>query len=406
MWGVRTRVTIAMGHGTRLAVMALALVAAACGTPERTETEPPEAPLDVGAIVAEMSSIAESLEAGGLVAAGSAAVLSSRVVAPVLEVRVRAGDRVRTGDVLVVLDDRDLGAQWRQAVAAVAAAEQGLGAARTELRATEAEATLAASWHARIVQLHEKDAATPQELDEARARLSGATARTEGARARIELATAQVEAARAAAETADTVRSFAVIRAPFDGVVTERPIDPGSLASPGIPLLRLDAAGVRTVEAQVDEARIPYVRPGDRVDVLFDGDADRGGTRTAAGTVREIGVVDADRRTFTVTVALPAGETPRTGTFARIRFPGPTRQALVIPAAAVRRQGQTATVFVVQDGVARLRLLQTGADAGEGVEVLAGLDAGERVVVGPPPELADGRRVSSGAQAGAPERAP
>jgi RND family efflux transporter MFP subunit len=390
----------------RFVVAALVLVPVACGTAERTESDEPEPALDVRTTAASMMPIAESIEAGGLVAAGLMAVLSSRVVAPIMEVRARAGSRVRSGDVLVVLDDRDLRAQARQARAAVTAAEQALGAARTEIRALDAEAALAVSWHARIVQLSEKNAATPQELDEARARLSSATATAEGARARIEYASAQIEAARASAETAEVVQSFALIRAPFDGVVTERLSDPGSLASPGAPLLRLDAAGVRTVEAQVDEARIPYVRAGDRVEVLFDAGPDPGAPRVAAGTVREIGVVSADRRAFTVTVLLAPGETARTGTFARIRFQGPSRQALVVPATAVRRQGQAATVFVVQEGVARLRLLQTGAETGEHVEVLAGLDAGEAVVDSPPPALVDGRRVSAASVAPVPVGAP
>jgi hypothetical protein len=94
-----------------------------------------------------------------------------------------------------------------------------------------------------------------------------------------------------------------------------------------------------------------------------------------------------------VEASLPNDDTLRTGTFARVRFRGSSREALVIPATTIRHQGQLSTVFVVEGGVARLRLLQTGYEGAEGVEVLAGLNRGEVIVNAPPPELTDARRI-------------
>jgi RND family efflux transporter MFP subunit len=174
--------------------------------------------------------------------------------------------------------------------------------------------------------------------------------------------------------------------------VTERLTDPGNLASPGMPLLRLDSTGAPHVDVRVDEARVRYVHDGDRVEVRFDGGA--GSSNVVDGTVTEIArAVTADERTFMVEVSLPSDNMPRTGTFARVRFRGASREALVVPATTIRRQGQLSTVFVVADGVARLRLLQTGYEGADGVEILAGLNRGEVIVNAPPPELTDGRRV-------------
>ena len=199
-------------------------------------------------------------------------------------------------------------------------------------------------------------------------------------------------AARAAADAATTTQSFGLVKAPFDGLVTERLTDPGNLASPGMPLLRLDSAGASHVEVRVDEARERYVREGDRVEVRFGEVA--GTSRTVDGVVTEIArAVSADDRAFMVKVSL-AGDSPtKTGTFARVRFRGASREALVVPSSTIRRQGQLSTVFVIEEGVARLRLLQTGHEGAEGVEVLAGLERGEVVVNAPPPGLTDGRRV-------------
>jgi multidrug efflux pump subunit AcrA (membrane-fusion protein) len=370
----------------------LAAASAACGGSHSEPNESAAAPVAVRTVAASVGDVRERLEAGGVVAAGTSAVVTSRVMAPVVELRVRAGDRVRTGQVLVVLDDRTLAAETRRAAAALSAADQALAAAQAERAAAAADEKLAAAWHARIVALHGRNAATPQELDEAEARRAGAAARAAGAQARIEQATAQIGAARASSESAATTHGYTAIRAPFGGLITETMTDPGNLATPGAPLVRLESGGARQVEVRIDESRAAYLQPGQDAEVLFEsGDS-------VTGTVAEVArTIAAGERAFLVTVTLPGERDLRSGTFARVRFAGATRAALLVPVSALRRQGQIATVFVVENDVARLRLVQTGLEGDDGVEVLAGLEAGETVVVDPPAELADGRRVSAAA---------
>ena len=381
-------------HGRVLAVALTAAAAAApaCSEPKTAAEAAP--PLAVHAGSARSVVTAERLQAGGVVSANETATLSSRVMAPVTAVRVNAGERVRAGQVLVVLDGRDLAAQASQAAAATTAADQGLAVARAELQAAQSEQTLAAAWHTRISSLHCRNSATTQELEEAQARLAGATARVEGARARIEQATSAASASRSGMEAATTVRGFATIVAPFNGIVTERFVDPGSLASPGMPLLRLDADGAPKVIVTVDENRTAHLEPGAEVDVTL-GRETGGPAGAVKGTVTRIAQqVESGSRAFSVDVTLPPGVTATSGSFARVSFAGPPRPALVIPLAAVVRRGQVTSTFVVDGDVARLRLLHTGDVLGDGLEVLAGLDSGERVILSPPPALTDGRRVT------------
>jgi RND family efflux transporter MFP subunit len=375
-----------------VALLAAAATVPACSEPKTAAEAAP--PLAVQAGSARSVMTAEQLQAGGVVSAHETATLSSRVMAPITAVRVTAGERVRAGQVLVVLDGRDLAAQATQAAAVTSAAEQGLAVARAELQAAQSKQTLAAAWHTRISSLHGRNSATTQELEEAQARLAGATARVEGARARIEQATSAAGATRAGMEAATTIRGFATIVAPFNGIVTERLVDPGSLASPGVPLLRLDADGARKVIVMVDENRTAYLEPGAEVDVTLGRDS--GGLDGAAkGTVTRIArQVESGSRAFSVEVTLPKDVTATSGSFARVTFAGLPRRALVIPLAAVVRRGQLASTFVIDGDVARLRLLHTGEALAEGLEVLAGLDSGERVVLSPPPALTDGRRVT------------
>jgi RND family efflux transporter MFP subunit len=300
---------------------------------------------------------------------------------------------------VVTLDARDVTEHTSQARASAVAAEKALAQARTAQSAADAEHRLAAAWQKRIAALHARNSATDQERDEAEAHLSAAAARVSGAQAGIEGAEAHLLSARAAAGVAAATESFTAIRAPFDGVVTERLIDPGNLAAPGVLLLRIESDGARQVAVRVDEARVAYVHSGDRVRVLIDTfDEHRAGDTGVEGIVAEVArAVGVDQRAFTVKVTVPSTVTTRSGSFARVVFRGAPGRALMVPANAIQRYGQVSSVYVVQDGVARLRLIQVGAASSEGVEVLAGLDAGESVVTSPLTQLVDGVTVAIGA---------
>jgi len=375
------------------AAVLLTLTLAACGKAPAEQTTTSAAPISVTAVRVAAVSVAERLEAGGVVAASTSATIASRITAPVVAVRARAGTRVRAGDVVIELDDRSSAARAREAEASVDAAEQALRGARSELAATAAEQTLATAYRDRIAALHASRAATTQELDEATARMATVTARHDGAEARIAQATAQLGAARAAVDEAVTARSFATIRSPFDGVVTDTMTDPGNLATPGAPLARIDASGGRRVDVKVDAARAGFLHVGDRVEVVVDAAPQ---PRALDGVITEMSRAVAADQVFTVKVSIPAAGEAASGTFARLRFSGASRRTLTVPAGAIRRSGQVVTVFVIDGGLARLRLVTVGDTSADGVEIRSGLDAGETVVVDPPPALVDGARVTVG----------
>jgi RND family efflux transporter MFP subunit len=370
----------------------------ACGG-EHARPETASDRVDVTVVPVTTSDTAERLEAGGVVAARETALVSSRIVATIVSVRVTAGDRVRAGDVLVTLDARDVLEQTHQMRATALAAEKSLTRARAEQSVAEAEHRLAGAWHKRIAALHARNSATDQERDEADARLTAAGARVAGAQAAIEVAEANLVSARFAVGAAMATESYTGVRAPFDGLVTERLTDPGNLAAPGAPLLRIESDGVRQVVIRVDEARAAYVHPGDRVDIEIDETgASTSNGKTLQGVVAEVArAVGADQRAFTVKVTVPHAVTARSGTFARVIFRGAPRRALLVPTHAIQRYGQVSSVYVVQDGVARLRLIQTGRSFGTSMEILAGLDAGESIVTSPIGSLADGARIAVGA---------
>ncbi|HVH28404.1 MAG TPA: efflux RND transporter periplasmic adaptor subunit [Vicinamibacterales bacterium] len=362
----------------------------ACSRGTKTAPAEPADPIAVTVATVAIADVADTFEAGGVVQAQTTATLMARILAPVREVRAVPGERVRAGQVLIVLDGRDLAAQARRARAQGASADQDVVAAAAEREAAEAALALAHSTHARIAGLHAKRSATLQELDAATAALRAAEARAAGAAARAQAAISGLESARAASEAADTTETFSSIAAPFDGVVTEKMVEPGNMAAPGTPLMRIeDTRGFR-LDVRVDESRIGQIAPGATVSVSLDTGPD-GVPRVESGNVTEVSrAVDADARAFLVKIALPAHGGLRSGLFGRARFASRARRALTVPADALMRRGQVTSVFVVEKDVARVRLVNVS-----GTEVLAGLSDGEVVIVSAPPTLTDGRRVKA-----------
>jgi RND family efflux transporter MFP subunit len=208
-------------------------------------------------------------------------------------------------------------------------------------------------------------------------------------RAEVLGAQAQVGQGKAALQMARVTLDYATIVAPFDGVVTRRSVDPGSLASPGTPLLILQGGDLR-LEATVPEGKLSSVRKGSSIPVELDAFSGR----PVTGRVVEISPQgDATSHTFVVKVRLPGDSGVRSGMFGRARFrTGTERQILVPSTAIVLREGLT-YVYVVGDGNrASLRLVTAGASAGQQTAILSGLHAGERVVTSG--EVNDGQEVA------------
>jgi multidrug efflux pump subunit AcrA (membrane-fusion protein) len=339
----------------------------------------------------------------GTVRARTQAVLSSRIVASVVAVHVREGQRVRAGELVVTLDDRDLSADLRRATAAVREARDGLeeadraiAAAASAVDAAVAQDELATTSRRRYRELRDRELIAAQQYDEfdARARAAAADlARLRethaAARARREQALARIEQAEADLVRTRVGGAHARLLAPMDGIVVSKTVEAGNLAAPGVPLVTIESERYR-LEANVEESDMRHVRLGQRLTVVVDA---AGGARP--GTVEEIvPAADPASRTFIVKIDVGAGSGLRSGLYGRARFAVGERRALVVPEEAVVERGQLRSVFVVEPtGTARLRLVTTGRTQDGTVEVLSGLGDGERVVVEGAERLVDGARV-------------
>jgi RND family efflux transporter MFP subunit len=374
-----------------LVTISIASLTVACGTSQRPA--PPEAPrANVRLTRADTTNVPSQFEAGGVVRSRLVAAISSRVLAPVTEVRVRPGAHVRRGEPLVTLDVRELQAQADRATAALAAAEHSLRVAESEKQGADAGLTLANASFDRVNGLYAKRSATGQELDESTAALQTARARSSGAAARVAEAQSALVAARSEASAATITAAYATLTAPFDGVITERFVDPGAMASPGTSLLTLEDPASCRLEVRLDEAgAATQIAVGQTAEIQIESGIWK------PGKVAELSRIDPASHGFLVKVDVPPSAGCRPGAFGRARFWLASRTAITAPSSSVVRRGQMTFVFAVdRDGLARLRPVSTGTADGRRVEILAGLQAGDEVVLDPPVTLRDGARVKPG----------
>lgn len=330
-----------------LMMFGLAL-AAGCARKNPTATAPDAAPIAVQTALASGESTPAIIEMPATVRPTERAVISARVSGTIASLPWGLGQEVKAGELLVTLAVPETEARVRQAQAQLA--EAG--------RAAERERTLVA-----------KGVNPPDTLRDAEDRL---------------------RFAQAALAEAEAMLAHASIRAPFAGVVTEKHVLPGDLATPGLPLLVLESTARLRAEGTVPEQAAATLRIGDPLPVVVSD-----GATPIAGRIEELSAAaDAVSRSVLVKLALPAG-TARSGQFARLQVTTGATESVWADTSAVTRFGQMERVFVVEDGRAVLRLVKTGRATGNRTDILSGLHAGERVVLAPPAALRDGQPVTT-----------
>lgn len=373
-----------------LAASALAFGLSGCGGGEAAKSAAAlAAPVPVEALTLAPVALPELYEASGTVHARVTSILSARTMGNLREVRVQAGDSVKAGQVLAVIDSRDADTGLRQAEAAVREAEDARPESDSAVASAKAQLDLAASTHARMKSLFDDKSITAQEYDEVRAKLRMAEAGHQMALARRRQLDSKIRQAGEAVAQAKLQKGYAEIVAPFNGIVIERKAEPGMLAAPGTPVLVVEQSGVYRLEAAVEESRLGQIRSGVAVAVRLDAfDKD-----IAARVAEIVPALDPGSRSFTVKIDLPGQPGLRSGMYGRALFHFGERQALAVPLSAVVREGQLAKVYVIDGGTARARLVTTGASDAARTEIQSGLAAGDRIAARVPPGLTDGSRV-------------
>lgn len=330
-----------------LSALLLLLVLAGCGRQAAAPVATAAPAVAVKTAVVAAESRPTLLEVPATVRPAERASIAAKLTGTIATLPLGLGQSVQAGDLLLTLSAPETEARVRQAQAQLAEAT----------RAVDRERTLVS-----------KGVNPPDSLRDAEDRL---------------------RYAQAGVAEAEAMLAYATVRAPFAGVITEKHVLPGDLATPGLPLLALESTQHLRAEGTIPERTAAALRIGDPLGVVLDESA-----TPVAGRIEELSAAaDVVSRSLLVKVALPAS-VARSGQFVRLQVVAGEHTALLVPAAAVSNYGQMEWVFVIENNRAVLRLVKTGRADGERIEILSGLNAGERIVVAPPSDLRDGAPVT------------
>ena len=285
----------------------------------------------------------------GTIRAVSEAVVASKLLARVEEVRVKAGQDVKQGDVLIVLDKADLKSRIEQALASERAAKAKYDQAEIE--------------QGRAERLRSKESITQSELDQANTALKTA-------KAELELAQRAVEGTR-------ILEAYATVRAPISGRVIDKKVNAGDTVSQGQPLVTMYDPSRMQLIATVRESLALRLKVGQEIPARID----TFGYDCHATISEIIPEAQAESRSFQVKVTGPCPPNIYSGMFGRIFIPLEEEDVVVVPAGAVRRVGQLDEVDVIEGNNVIRRAVQLGRTLAEGREVLSGLSEGEKVVL-------------------------
>ncbi len=336
------------------------------------------------------SEIYSAFHASGYVVAQRKAALSSKITGRLAHLFVEEGSRVRKGDVIAILEKRDL-------EAAVEKARADIETAKSKLKFDLAEQRDASREYARYKKLLKRDVVSQSAYDSVEARYHKALAAVRADRS-------QIEAARAALEESKAALNYAYIRAPFDGIVLRKFADIGEAVAPFGSATNAKAAVVTLadinslmVEADVAESNILNVKKDQPCEIQLDAIPEK----RFRGVVHVI-VPTADRAKATITVKVKFLELdPRImpEMSARVNFltreltPDQSKPRLAIPAEALLKGTTEPTVFKVAGGRLYKTRIKTGKRIKDYVEIVEGLAPGEKVVVNPGKNLKDGQKV-------------
>jgi RND family efflux transporter MFP subunit len=333
------------------------------------------------------------LDASGYVTARRQATVSAKITGKVSEVLIEEGMRVKDGAVLARLDDTEAKAQLSLARAQLAAARSQEAEVRAQLEQAERD-------HVRAQELFVKQLVSAQSLD-------AALAQRDTLRARLLSIAQQIRVAEESVSVAEVQLDNTVVRAPFAGVVTAKAAQPGEMISPISAGGGFTRTGIGTIvdmdslEIQVDvnEAFINRVAPGQPVEAMLNAYPD---WKIPGSVIAIIPAADRSKATVKVRIAIKSKDArivPDMGV--RVAFlsaepastKAPAPAGVMIPAEAIRAEGERGVVFVYADQKVTRREVTLGPSTGALRQVLTGLRDGERVVLSPPPSLGDGDAV-------------
>lgn len=390
------------------AALALAFTGLGCSTgslgrADASADEPATAQaFDVEVVSPARGDVVRTISLPASIEADQQATLYSKVSGYLESIAVDIGDRVSQGQLLAKIDVPEISDQLREGEAELAAAQADRSMAEAELASAGAKSRLQALTYERLeaVRTAEPDVVSRQDVDEAKAQSDMAAANVKETESRILQIDSRIQQLEAAKQRLETLLGFAEIRAPFEGIVTDRFVDPGALlqaatSSDSVQKI-VTVAKVDKVRLAIDvpESEAPYVRASSAATVTVDA---MPGKQFQGSVSRFSRSLNPATRTMRAEIDLPnADGLLLPGMFGRATLTLATRaDAVTVPAEALHAEGERSFVYEVIGGRARRVDVETAPGDGIDIEITGGLDGSERVIVAAREPLSDGTAVNA-----------
>lgn len=351
-----------------LAAAASILILTSCGgKKEAAEAVGPAVKATVA--VAKVSDYPAQYSFSGKLEADKQSNLSTRVMGQIERVLVTPGQRVNAGDLLVQIRNQDIQAKKAQVEASKVEASSALASAEKDL--------------ARFEALYKSKSATDKEIEDMRTR--------------YEMSKARMDAVNQMEKEVDESLRYASIRAPYSGVITGKFVQDGDMANPGMPLLSIENPSQWKVIARIPEGDIARLKLHDPVKVQFSAASGL----EMSGTIAEINPSSSNTGSqFEAKIALNATSNQNnslySGLYATVIYENGTQPIMLIPQSALVKRGQLEGLYTVsQSGTSLLRWVRTGKTYGDSIEVLSGLNDGEKYILSSESKLYDGAIVEN-----------
>ena len=361
--------------GILLAAAILLLFPAGCKDKIEPGTAKVERPIisDAATMKVKLETVELFHEATATVFPEVESLVASRIMGSVAEINVKEGDAVKAGQLLIVIDSEDINEKVAAAEAGYREAVQALGAAEENMKLSE-------TTYKRFKNLFDEKALSRQELDKVETQKKTASIEYE----RIK---EMVKRAEAGLAEAKVLQGYKKILSPVEGIVTERFIDPGTMAMPGMRLLTIEDTSRYHLEAEIAESLAGQITPGMDVEVGISALKIK-----LTGKISEtVPAVNPRSRTFRVFIALPAAANLHSGLYARVKIPVSVKELVLVPGKAVVTKGQLTGVYAVgPDQVVTYRLVRLGAEYAENIEILSGLKPDDTIITDNLARIVDG----------------
>ncbi|MFA6246166.1 MAG: efflux RND transporter periplasmic adaptor subunit [Mucilaginibacter sp.] len=334
------------------------LIISSCSSNEKKETQTGVDSAVLVTVSRPAADVKQGLAVSGQVEAGRAANISTRVMGYITSINIKLGDRVSKGQVLATISNDDILAKRAQAEAMIAQAETAFRNAKKD--------------YDRFTALYKQQSASAKELD-------NITLQYQSARSGL-------EAAKQQRNEVNAMLSYTRLTAPFDGTITQKMMDAGSMANPGMPLLTIEQAGSYQVSASVPENEISLVKEGAPVSINIDAIH-----KVISGKISQI--VNSSQNSggqFLIKIDIPDNEKKGlfAGMYANVSIPVATAiktaagGQVMVPVAAIQYKDQLTGLYTIGSShTALLRWVRLGRMQGNQVEVLSGLAANEQFIV-------------------------